>query len=90
MRSFSDTVPADLTSAPWVEIQQVCREAGFDLRPYRGQKVTQKWYRLKERLHGAPATLVVIERADSIVGAYVGVESESGGTYSLPYVKGKV
>ena len=83
----ADTLPASLTSVPWDQIQHASRDAGFDLRPYRGQKLTFKSYPLEERFNGGPTTLHVVEHDGDIVGAYVIVEDEAGGTYSLPYVK---
>ena len=84
----SITIPDNLASATWDQIQYASRKAGFDLRPYRGQKLTVKSYPLKERFNGGPTTLNVIEHEGTVVGAYVIVEDEAGGTYSLPYVSG--
>jgi len=86
-QSDTQTVPASLDAVPWDQIQHACREAGFDLRRYRGQELTFTSYPLKESLHGGPTNLLAIERNGSLVGAYVVVTDEAGGTYSLPYVQ---
>jgi len=89
-KSESETVPASLSSVPWDQIQHASRNAGFDLRPYRGQDVTLKTYRLKETLHGGPTTLVVVEREGAVIGAYVVVTDEAGGTYGLKQVEAQL
>jgi hypothetical protein len=77
------TLPQTLDSLPWASYQSACQKNGFDLRPYRGKRVVFAAYPLQERHHGAPATLWTVSAAGDIVGAYVSVDGELGGVWSL-------
>lgn len=77
------TLPQSLDTLPWEHYQHACSESGFDLRPYRGQEVVFTAHPLRERHGRAPATLWTISAGDRIVGAYVSVDGEMPGIYSL-------
>ena len=77
------TLPQSLDALPWDLYQTACRKSGFDLRPYRGQEVLFTAHPLQERHRGAAATLWTISADDRLVGAYVSVDGEMPGVYSL-------
>ncbi len=77
------TLPQTFGGLPWDHYQSACLESGFDLRPYRGREVLFTAHPLRERHGHAPATLWVISADDHVIGAYVAVDGEIPGIYSL-------
>jgi hypothetical protein len=81
--SSTRTLPEKLSGLPWALYQSACLDSGFDLRPYRGQKVTFSSYLLTERYRGSLAVLWTITADGRVVGAYVTVDRLAPGIFSL-------
>jgi hypothetical protein len=88
--AYTQTLPSNLTYAHWDRIQRACLDAGFDLRPFLGERVTYVTYALKERMRGGRMSLTVYGHGEDIVAAYVTVEGKARGTYGLRHVEGQL
>ena len=78
-KSLDETIPATLDGLPWALYQSASIQGGYDLRPYRGTKVTFRSYGIRELSNGSRQSLWVVESGSKIVGAYIAVHDMAPG-----------
>jgi hypothetical protein len=76
-------LPRRFDRLPWVQYQDACLSAGYDLRRVAGDTVTFATYRVTFEGVGEGQRLCLILKPDEVVGAFVYAVDEVGGVYPL-------